>query len=108
MRMSFNTMFNTERPTNPMSAIGKGSAKWLSILASILVGTGLLIIKFPVIFVTIISSLLFAVAFFVFMFALRCLRVAKKFENDGKPTSEQQNAANDQQGDRVFVEAKQR
>jgi len=109
MRMSFNTMFKAgSRPTNPLRSLGKGSAKWLSILASMLVGTGILVIQFPIFFVTIVSTLFFTAAFFAFMFALKCLRVAKKLDEAVNPSTDQTTANDSTQSDRIFVEVKQR
>lgn len=105
MRMLFNTMFKAgSRPTNPLRSLGKGSAKWLSILASMLVGTGILIIQFPIFFAT----LFFTAAFFAFMFALKCLRVAKKFGESVNPSTDQTAANDSTQSDRIFVDVKQR
>jgi|GEM_PF-4641902 len=109
MRMSFNTMFNKGvRSGNPLASLGKGSAKWLSILGAILVGIGLLVIKFPMLFITIISTLIFTIAFFVFMFALKCFRMAQKFEQTIHDSPDNGPPNNDGQSERIFVEVNQR
>ena len=106
MKMSFNTMFNQPGANgNPIGNLGKGSAKWLSILGCFLVVMGILVIKYPVVLANIVAGILFIIAFFVFSFALKCLRMAKQFQNTMNAFSQEETPPHN--NERVFVDAKQ-